>query len=131
MVFQNQSKHAICDINVRFGDVPIEKVETIRYLGVMMDHNLSWTSHINNVTNKLSSIAYTMHKIRSFVSETTSQVIYNSLAKPHLTFCNENWGFTYKKHLKKINVIQKHLIRIIDNLKKDRLQNHILVFIIF
>ena len=35
---------------------PIEKVETFKYLGLLISSDLSWTSHIDNVCSKAKRI---------------------------------------------------------------------------
>ena len=40
-------------------------------------------------------------------------MIYNCLVLPHLNYCNQVWGNTYKSHILKLFTLQKKAVRII------------------
>ena len=41
------------ETRVVFNDCPLELVDDIKFLGIVIDHKLSWKKHIDNVTNKI------------------------------------------------------------------------------
>ena len=41
--------------------------------------------------------------------------IYNAIILPHLNYCNEIWGKTYKVHVDKLYILQKRAIRLVTN----------------
>ena len=47
-----------CDNELKLNDVPIEFVNECRDLGDTIDHTLRFTSHINNICAKASSLVY-------------------------------------------------------------------------
>ena len=48
MVFHRKQKH-VDEINVQINGTQIERVESFNFLGIMLDKNLTWKSHIEMV----------------------------------------------------------------------------------
>lgn len=84
----------------------------VKYLGVLLDSNLSWKFQINNVALKISRTAGVVARLRHFVPCTTLLNIYQSLILPHLTYGLAAWGQSAKTHLQKILVLQKRVLRL-------------------
>ena len=73
----------------------------VKYLGVLLDSNLSWKFQINNVALKISRTVGVVARLRHFVPRTTLLNIYQSLILPHLTYSLAAWGQAAKTHLQK------------------------------
>ena len=84
----------------------------VKYLGVLLDRNLSWKFQINNVALKISRTVGVVARLRHFVPRTTLLNIYQSLILPHLTYGLAAWGQAAKTHLKKILVLQKRALHL-------------------
>ena len=53
MVFYNKKKKpSPPSIPVTINEIPLKQVQTKRVLGIMIDENLTFTSHIENITIK-------------------------------------------------------------------------------
>ena len=57
----------------------------VKYLGVLLDSNLSWKFRIDNVALKVSRTVGVVARLRHFVPRTTLLNIYQSLILPYLT----------------------------------------------
>ena len=64
----------------------------VKYLGILLDSNLSWKFQINNVALKISRTVGVVTRLRHFVPRTTLLNIYQSLILPHLTYGLAAWG---------------------------------------
>ena len=84
----------------------------VKYLGVLLDSDLSWKFHINNAALKISRTVGAVARPRHFVPRTTLLNIYQSLILPYLTYGSAAWGQTAKTHLQKILVLQKRVLRL-------------------
>ena len=84
----------------------------VKYLGVLLDSNLSWKFQINNVALKISRTVGVVARLRHFVPLTTLLNIYQSLILPYLTYGLAAWGQAAKTHLQKILVLQKRVLRL-------------------
>ena len=78
-----------------------EESETM-FLGVFVDNNLSWKSHISLLASKLSKSIGIIHKSRFFLSTHSLQTLFNSMILTNLYYCNLAWGGTYKTNLQRI-----------------------------
>ena len=84
----------------------------VKYLGVLLDSNLSWKFQINNVALKISRTFGVVALLRHIVPRTTLLNIYQSLILPYLTYCFVAWGQAAKTHSQKIVVLQKRVLRL-------------------
>ena len=84
----------------------------VKYFGVLLDSDLSWKFHINNVASKMSRTVGVVTRLRHLVPRTTLLHIYQSLILPYLTYGLAAWGQAAKTHLKKILVLQKRVLRL-------------------
>jgi hypothetical protein len=58
------------------GQRAIEKVDACRYLGVVIDDKLKWTSHIDQLYSKLVKFTSIFYKLRSALPEQVLKQIY-------------------------------------------------------
>ena len=93
--------------------VSLERKNNIKYLGILIDCNLSWKYHIGYIASKVSRLIGIIAKLRFFVPVNTLINIYKSLILPHLTHGIVLWGQAAKCHIDKILKLQKRAIRLI------------------
>ena len=82
---------------------PITQVSVAKSLGVLIDNNLNWSSHVDKLTKKVASGIGALKRIRHLVPQTTLRSIYHALLQPHFDYCNVVWGncgITYHKNAK-------------------------------
>ena len=60
-------------------NVPIENVTSIKSLGIIIDENLRWQTHIDKLAKEISSGIGAVKRIRDFVPMPTLHCIYNAL----------------------------------------------------
>ena len=94
-------------------NVALECKEFVRYLGIIIDNNLSWKHHIDHVAIKMSRTVGLICKLRHFLPRHTLLTIYRSLVAPYLTYGLTAWGQAYKSHLEKLLKLQKRALRFI------------------
>ena len=72
----------------------------VKYLGVLLDSNLSWKFQINNVALKISRTVGVVAHLRHFVPRTTLLNIYQSLIFFYLTYQGRNkvYGIRDQQH---------------------------------
>jgi len=114
IVFGNNNQ---ADHNLTIDDVPLERVHTTKFLGVHIDEKLEWNHHIDHVKKKVSSGIYAMKVVKHTLSPAHMRTLYFSLIHPYLLYGVSLWGNTYKKHLHKIEILQKKAIRVLSGAK--------------
>ena len=96
-------------LNIKIQGTPIEKVFDFCFLGLTINENLNWKSHLNKISNKISRTLGVMTRLKYFLTTDILRTIYNSLILPHLNYCIMVWGFECQR----IQKIQKKCVRII------------------
>ena len=73
-------------------NVQIEKVTSVKSLGIFIDENLRWQTHIDKLSKKIASGIGANKRIRDFVPTPTLHCIYNALIQSQFDYCNIVWG---------------------------------------
>uniref|UniRef100_A0A1B6K8M1 Reverse transcriptase domain-containing protein n=1 Tax=Graphocephala atropunctata TaxID=36148 RepID=A0A1B6K8M1_9HEMI len=88
-----------------------------KYLGIILDNNLSWTPHVTQLCKKLNAGLYAMRRMKQISDKKTTLTAYFSLFETHLRYGLLVWGGTSTTNLQRVLIIQKRAIRIIKGLK--------------
>ena len=107
--------------NLQIGSKNIERVSSIKFLGVMLDEHLSWKHHIKIVENKLAKKIGLLYRVNQYLNESSLKTVYFSYIHSYLNYANIAWARTYPANLKRIHLKQKHAARIVYN--KDKFPN--------
>lgn len=89
----------------------IPQTNSVKYLGVILDNNLSWQPHIESISKKLSKACGIIYKLRHYVPLSTLKLIYYSMFNSILQYSLLNWGRAANCHLQKIKVLQNRFLR--------------------
>lgn len=112
MLFGNYIKP---EIELKINNISIERVYENKFLGVILDHKISWKPHIKHIEAKLAKTIAILNKTRYILNNKSLYILYNTLIVPYLSYCVEIWGNTYKTNLQSLCTLQKRAIRIINN----------------
>ena len=91
----------------------IDQVQTTKCLGLNIDEHLTWKSHIDYISQKISKGIGILLRARKALQVDSLITLYNSIIKPYFTYCITLWGNTFKTHLNKLVILQKKIIRLI------------------
>jgi hypothetical protein len=110
ILFKNNlsiTPHPILFIN----NIPIKQVTEAPILGVTIDQNLSFKSHIASLRKKLASSLFIFARIRYNLPSVTARLLYNSLFKSHLTYCTSIWGNACPTYLHPIHILHNKFLK--------------------
>ena len=85
----------------------LKKETSTTYLGVVIDCNLNWKSHISMVSRKIKRNIGAISKIRYFVNSNILINLYYSLVYPFLIYGLVAWGNTYSSASNPLYILQK------------------------
>ena len=91
----------------------IEEVTETKFLGVTIDNQLSWESHINILHKRLKCSAGQLNHIIDLIPENLHKSIYHTLYESHLAYGITVWGGVSLARLRPLFKAQKHCIRIL------------------
>ena len=80
----------------------IKREHTIKCLGVLIDENLTWKTHINNNESKISKSLGMRYKAKFMLNQNCLKSIHFSFIHCHLSYENIVWASTNPRKLKKI-----------------------------
>ena len=83
----------------------------IRYLGILIDSNLSWKFHMDYICQKVNKTIGIISKLRHFVPLHVLLTLYRSLILPYISYGICACGHTAETHLHKLLVHQKRALR--------------------
>ena len=114
MVFKPRQKHSICNIQISIDNQNIVEVKETNFLGVILDENLNWKSEISHVASKVAKSIGIISRCSFFLPKSSLRMLYFSLIYPYFYYCNIVWASTYKTNLRRLVILQKRIIRIIN-----------------
>ena len=117
----NNSERLSCARTREYGSVKsltiagdkIKKVDKVKFLGVMIDENLTWEAQIEHLKEKLNLSIIVIKRIKKFVPVSEYLKLYNALFKSHISYCISCWGGIPKYRLESLFSIQKRCIRLL------------------
>ena len=93
----------------------IEEKEYVKYLGVLIDSQLSFNYHIKAVNKKISRTVGLMSKLRYLMNQKTLIMLYYALIYPFLSYGVTVWGNGSKTCIESLLKTQNRAVRIISN----------------
>ena len=101
--------------NVILDDTVLDRVKCTKFLGVLIDENLTWKCHIDCVSKTLSRNIDIMNKLKYFIPGRILYSLYCTFILPYVNYGILIWGNTCKVYLDKLIKLQKWAIRTISN----------------
>ena len=101
--------------SINIEGVELSRVYNYMYLGVDLDHMLSYDSHLDSVLNKTTQKLYIFRKIRRFITQLIAITVYKQMILPLVEYCSILFNSGKKSKVGKIDKIQSKCIRIIEN----------------
>ena len=112
MVFKNKHSSRPCiEPKIKIDNTEITEVNTTKFLGVLIDNNLSWHSHTTHVSKIVSKYNGIIRKVRPYLPLTSLRTLYNTFILPYLNYCAIVWADKNNSHLHSLFLLQKRAIR--------------------
>ena len=111
----NQKTRKLQNVEIFLDNIKITRTETAKFLGVVIDENLTWKNHINYIENKIAKNVGIIKRVRYLLSEKTLNTLYNTLVLPYINYCNIIWANNKPTRLQPLLLLQKRCMRVITN----------------
>ena len=100
------------DVDIRFGNTPLQKVESIKFLGVIVDERMSWKKHTQYVTCKVRSSICSLHDMRRVIPKKLKNSVYNAIVNSQLSYGISVWGsYAITDNINPLFILQKRALR--------------------
>ena len=113
IIFKSPHHPSSDTVSIKIGNCPIKQTRYVKFLGVLLDENLSWKYHLTELSKKLAPTCGMFFKVRHFLPINVLICLYNSLFSPFLQYGILVWGLTYETYIKPVFLLQKRVIRAI------------------
>ena len=112
MIFKNKYNNKPShDLSIQIDNKHIERVDTTKFLGILIDSNLTWKPHTSHITKIVSKYNGIFRKVRPYLDNESLHTLYNTLVLPYLTYCTLVWGDKNNANLNSLFITQKKIIR--------------------
>ena len=87
--------------------------DSIKYLGVILDPQLSWNLHVNEIYKRVSSKLYFLRKLSSSLPNQNVSQLFKICIQPIFEYCCTVWGNGSANNHNKIQNLQNYAARIV------------------
>jgi hypothetical protein len=113
VLFRPKNKPGTTRLTIKIRGCKVFTTTKVKYLGVILDHQLRWKHHITELEKKLSMAVGLLCKLRHYVDTKTLRGLYFNLFHSHLLYGSVVWGHASQDELKKLYRLQKRAVKII------------------
>jgi len=107
----NKAEEEKRNFKIHINNVVLHRKTSVKYLGVLLDEYLNWTSHVKSLKSKLSFASSMIYKIRNFVPINALRIIYYCFVYSHLQYCIVFYGTACDTVLQPLNTIHNNGLR--------------------
>ena len=108
MLFHKHNK-VVPNLDLNINGSTIDQVSTFKFLGLHINSQLTWQTHINEISKRISRVIGLLYKMQNILPKIFLFSLYNTLILPHIYYCILSWG----KESDSILLLQKRAIRAI------------------
>ena len=114
MVLTRKSKSSIANsVEVCLEGTPLQKRDSVRYLGIEVDIELSWKPHVHNLHHQCMGKLAQIRKSCYHLPCKARKLLYLAFVLPQLDYCSVVWGSCGTVLSNKIERIQNYAMRVI------------------
>ena len=97
--------------NIDINGKSLQKVDCVKFLGVLIDSKLTWHEHIKYISTPVAKSVGILSKLKHILPRSILRSLYQTLVLPHLTYCCIIWSGSSKYLSNKLIIMQKRAIR--------------------
>ncbi len=102
------------NFNVKCNDHTIVSQSSVKYLGSVLDNDLSGTSIVNNIIKKVNSRIRFLYRQNHCLNMELRQLLCSTLVQCHFDYASSSWYNGISKQLKnRLQVVQNKVVRFI------------------
>lgn len=90
----------------------LQRTESIKYLGVIIDQTLTFKTHIETLASRLRKLIFIFKGLRNVASRGTIRTVYYALGHSLLEYCISAWGGAAKTHMICAERAQRSLLKV-------------------
>ena len=120
LICNSRNIHHDASLNITVDGTNLEQVSSFKYLGVMLDSELTWSPHIDLMCNKISQNVGALRRLSQFLPDFLLNKVYVSNIQPLFDYCCTVWGNSSQDNINRLQRLQNRAARLITNLHNDK-----------
>ena len=77
---------------LKIDNTEIKREKVTRFLGILIDENLTWKPHIESANTKVSKSIGVLYRIRNLLNKALMKQLYYSFTQSYLNYGKIVWG---------------------------------------
>ena len=118
-----QDIDSISNMKIEINANEILRVTKTKFLGVIIDENLTWEAHIKYLSKKLASCTGSLNRITQSLPQNLHKELYTTLFESYIAYGISVWGNVSKAKLSPVVKAQKKVIRVVFGDREKFLEN--------
>ena len=90
----------------------LEQCPTVKLLGLHLDQNLTWDSHVTQIVKKCNRSLAQVGRVKDLLPRQQRIAVVNALIIPHIDYCCSVWGNTTQNNIRRLQVVQNRAARL-------------------
>ena len=107
---------------IKVNNTIIEDIESHKLLGVNIDNNLSWSSHISNLSKKVSSKVYALNRIKHMLDTKCRKLYFQAYIQSLTDYASTLWDGASNETMRHIRSLYKRGLKIV--ISKNQITNN-------
>ena len=108
MLISRKKFPTVPDMPLLLHNLPLSKVNTFKYLGVLLAEDLAWNPHIQSICSKARQVLGLLYRrFYNYSNTDTLEKLYVSLVRPHLEYACPVWVPHTAKDIHTLESVQK------------------------
>ena len=107
------------EFHLSFLGKDISPVQSARDLGVVLNPNLTFDSHITTTVSECIAHLAKINRVKHCLDKNTSLTVIHALAFSKMYYCWNVWANITNKNVRKLQAVQKFAWRIVSGAKKN------------
>ena len=118
MLVHTRQRRTVGTFSIDFGSSTVQPSQSVKILGVTMDKNLSWESHVSTVVKRCYACICGLSKFSNKLTKNVKKSLFEALVFPHLQYCLTVWGSCSSTQRYRIQKIINHCARIVNGARR-------------
>ena len=97
MVFYTNQRD-VTYLNLIINNSIIERVSHFNFLGIMLSYNMTWDTHINHISKKISKATGILYQLKLIYPQRILFTLHTTLILQHLQYCLILWDSGIKEN---------------------------------
>ena len=103
---KRQTNHIPGPLEVNVNGEPIKRAQKVKYVGVMVDENLTWNEEYKNIKGEIKNALTSLWKLKDILPQSKLDQVFKALLESHLRYSDEPLGKLSNKKLDHLQRLQ-------------------------